>query len=75
MINSEWNFDQSVHKPNAKKRRVNRRPLLYLIGIKLVKSEYSPLNVGFLHKEVEKQLESRDTKTSKNDKEYSFSIS
>ena len=56
MANSEQNFDQSVHKLNALKRRVNRRPLLYLIGIKLVKSEYSPLNVGFLYKEVKKTI-------------------
>ena len=60
-------FDQSVDKVNALKRRVNRRTLLYLIGIQLVKSEYSP--------QVEKQLESRETKTSKNDKEFSFLIS
>ena len=62
---SEWNLEKSKTIENVQNNTVKMKPTLYSSEIKLLKFEYTPLNVGLWYTDVLKLLLVLVIKTSK----------
>ena len=68
---SEWNPEKSETIENIQNNKVKIKPILYSSEMKLLKFEYTPLNVGLWYTDVLKPLLVLVIKTSRKTWNYS----